>query len=54
MNLYEKICLLYPTLTNDDFIPQNKIIILQNNGEGDYIAEWNHPILTKPTTEQLT
>ena len=30
-------------------------IVLQNNsdGKGDFIAEWNHPSLSKPTQSQL-
>ena len=31
------------------------VITLQNdsNGKGDYIKEWNHPTLPRPTEEQL-
>lgn len=52
MSLYEKIVLVYPELTVDDF---KTVIRLQNDsdGRGDYIAEWNHPTLPKPTKEQL-
>jgi len=52
MTLYEKIKTLYPELTNNDFMT---VIILQNDsdGNGDYIKEWNHPTLPKPTDEQL-
>jgi hypothetical protein len=52
MTLYEKIIALYPELTEDDFITT---IILQNDsdGKGDYIKEWNHPTLSRPTDEQL-
>jgi hypothetical protein len=52
MNLYEKIMALYPSLTTEDFIT---VIILQNDsdGNGDYIKEWNHPTLARPTDEQL-
>lgn len=50
--LYEKIIALYPELTENDFLT---IICLQNDsdGRGDYIAEWNHPTLPRPTEEQL-
>jgi len=53
MTLSEKITNLYPLLTADDFI--NKLIVLQNDsdGNGDYIASWNHPTLTRPTQTQL-
>lgn len=52
MNLYEKIMALYPQLTDYDFMTT---IRLQNDsdGKGDYIAEWNHPTLAKPTDEEL-
>jgi hypothetical protein len=50
MNLYEKIMALYPSLTQQDFIT---VIILQNDGAGDYIAKWEHPTLAKPTDEEL-
>jgi hypothetical protein len=52
MTLYEKIKSIYPELTNRDFIT---VVILQNDsdGQGDYIALWNHPTLSKPTQEQL-
>lgn len=55
MTLYEKIITLYPSLTDADFAPMNGTIVLQNdsNGKGDYIKEWNHPTLAKPTEEQL-
>ena len=52
MSLYEKIVSIYPDLTVTDF---ETVIHLRNDsdGNGDYIAEWNHPTLTKPTQEQL-
>ena len=52
MILYDKIMAIYPELTSQDFIT---FIRLQNDsdGNGDYIAEWNHPTLPKPTDEQL-
>ena len=55
MTLYEKIKTLYPNLTDADFAPTTGIIMLQNDsdGNGDYIKEWNHPTLAKPTEEQL-
>jgi hypothetical protein len=53
MTLYEKIKILYPNLEDKDF---TNTIRLQNDsdGQGDYIAEWNHPTLNKPTKEQLS
>ncbi len=52
MTLYEKIKVLYPELTDSDFMT---VIRLQNDsdGKGDYIADWSHPTLPKPTQEQL-
>jgi hypothetical protein len=50
--LYDKIMGLYPELTQRDFL---YVIILQNDsdGKGDYIKEWNHPTLARPTDEEL-
>ena len=52
--LFEKIKTIHPSLTADDFSPEGTII-LQNDsdGKGDYIKSWNHPSLSRPTTEQL-
>lgn len=40
MELYEKIIEVYPELTDKEFI--NGTIILQDDGEGVYIKEWNY------------
>ena len=53
MTLYEKVLSVYPALTNDDFEPDNGTILLKNDGNGDYIAKWEHPTLAQPTQEQL-
>ena len=52
MALVDKIKTIYPDLTNNDF---ETVIRLRNDsdGRGDYIKEWNHPTLAKPTQEQL-
>ena len=50
MTLPEKIKAIYPSISNDDFLDA---IHLQNDGDGDYIAKWEHPTLAKPTDEQL-
>ena len=52
--MFEKIIKLYPELTSEDF-GKFGTIKLQNDsdGRGDYIKEWNHPTLPKPTPEQL-
>jgi|TARA_R110000868_G_scaffold7457_1_gene40446 hypothetical protein len=55
MTLYDKIILIHPTLNPADFYPVTGTIVLQNDsdGKGDYIKEWNHPTLSKPTQIQL-
>jgi len=52
MALYDKIKAIYPSLEDKDFMT---VITLQNDsdGKGDYIKEWNHPTLAKPTEDQL-
>jgi hypothetical protein len=52
MSLYEKIMAIYPQLEQQDFLTT---IRLQNDsdGKGDYIKEWNHPTLARPTDEEL-
>jgi len=53
--MFEKIKLIYPQLTNEDFHPFRGTILIQNDsdGKGDYIAKWEHPLLPKPTDEEL-
>ena len=53
MTLTEKIIALYPELTVFDIMKSDRTIVLQNDGEGDYIAKWEHPTLTRPTQAQL-
>jgi hypothetical protein len=55
MTLYEKIKSIYPTLSDEEFVPPTGSIRLQNDsdGKGDYIKSWNHPTLTRPTQTQL-
>jgi hypothetical protein len=50
MTLYDKIKAIYPQLTDADFGIAGTIQ-LQNDGQGDYIAKWEHPTLPKPTVE---
>jgi len=52
MSLYDKIMLIYPSLTMMDFMTY---ITLQNDadGRGDYIARWEHPTFPQPTEQQL-
>ena len=53
MTLIEKILTIYPELADHDF--SRGYILLQNDldGNGDYIAKWEHQTLTQPTQEQL-
>jgi hypothetical protein len=55
MTLYEKIISLYPELTIENFNPIRGTILICNEmtGNGDYIAKWEHPTLTRPTQIQL-
>ena len=53
MDLYNKIIKIYPELADYSFVNQDIILQNDSDGKGDYIAKWNHPILTKPTQEQL-
>lgn len=52
MTLFEKIKALYPSLEDKDFLT---VITLQNDsdGNGDYIAKWDHPDFPKPTDKEL-
>ena len=52
MTLYEKIMAIYPDLPYQEF---KQYILLQNDsdGNGDYIAKWEHPTLARPTEDQL-
>jgi len=57
MDIAKRIKTLYPSLTDEDFIPVggNGTIMLvdEKDGNGPYIAQWNHPTLAKPTIQQL-
>ena len=54
MTLFDKIKTIYPEFSENDLIPIGGII-LQNDsdGNGDYIAQWDHPTYPRPTDEQL-
>jgi hypothetical protein len=53
--MFEKITSIYPELVSADFHPSDGTIRLQNDsdGNGDYIAKWEHPTLARPTDEEL-
>jgi len=56
MSIIDKIKSIYPSITDEDFIPSpTATIYLENalDGKGDYIKSWNHPTLAKPTDEEL-
>ena len=53
MTLYEKIKALYPILEDKDFVNGNITLQNDSDGNGDYIAKWEHPTLTRPTQTQL-
>jgi len=56
MTLYEKIKSIYPDIEESSFKPDregNSDIKLRNDGDGDYIEEWNHSTLAEPTQAQL-
>ena len=53
MTLYQKIITLYPELTDYDFADGDIRLQNDSDGKGDYIKEWNHPTLAKPTDEEL-
>jgi hypothetical protein len=50
MTLVEKIINLYTELKIEDFANS---ITVQDDGNGQYIAKWEHPTLPRPTEEQL-
>jgi hypothetical protein len=52
MTLYEKIIKIYPLLNFQDFWI-NGTIVLQNDGQGDYIKSWTNEQFLQPTQEQL-
>ncbi|SVB36831.1 uncharacterized protein METZ01_LOCUS189685 [marine metagenome] len=54
--LVEIIKEVHSSLSNSDFnYFSDGTILLQNDldGNGDYIAKWEHPSLSKPTADQL-
>ena len=53
MTLFEKVLTIYPELSDYDFAFGDIELRNDSDGNGDYIAVWNHPTLTQPTQEQL-
>lgn len=50
MTLYDKIKLIYPEM--DDYAIF-RYTLLRNDDGNEYIKEWSHPTLPRPTQEQL-
>jgi hypothetical protein len=50
--LQQRLLTLYPQLKTDADSWLGDIVI-QNDGQGDYIKSWSHPTLAQPTEEQL-
>lgn len=53
MTLHEKISKIYSELPNEPWIKHGIVIQNDSDGNGDYIAKWEHPTLPRPTQEQL-
>ena len=53
MNLYQKITAIYPELLGKFLVPLGITLQNDSDGNGDYIAKWEHPTLTRPTEAQL-
>lgn len=53
-DLFSKIKNLYPKIKDSDFAPSGSIVLQdKSDGQGPYIAKWDHPTFAKPTDEQL-
>jgi hypothetical protein len=53
MTLCEKIKTIYPELQDSDFVFGTISLQNDSDGNGDYIAKWDHPTLPRPTEDQL-
>ena len=53
MTLYEKLLSIYSELSDYDFADGTIELRNDSDGNGDYIAKWEHPTLAQPTQEQL-
>ena len=53
MTLADKIVVIYPELDGIAFIKVGIEVNNDSDGNGDYIAKWEHPTLAQPTQEQL-
>jgi hypothetical protein len=53
MTLHERVIAIYPELTEAHDVFVSKTIEFQDDGDGAYIAKWEHPTLAQPTQAQL-
>ena len=53
MTLADKIVVIHPELDGVAFIKVGIEVNNDSDGNGDYIAKWEHPTLAQPTQEQL-
>lgn len=51
--LVKKIQSIYPDIDTAQFDPRTGCILLQDDGNGPYIASWSHPSHARPTQAQL-
>jgi hypothetical protein len=53
MTLKEKVLVIYPELSDYNWVDGDIRLQNDSDGRGDYIAVWNHPTLSQPTQAQL-
>ena len=53
MTLFEKIMAIYPEIPQKEFMNGSIMLKDDSDGNGAYIAKWEHPTLARPTQEQL-
>ncbi len=53
MTLLGKIVTIYPALDGVNFLSVGIRLQNDSDGQGDYIAHWDHPTHPRPTEEQL-
>lgn len=52
-SLKQKIFEIYPQLERDSFNTSRGTILLEVENGRNFIAQWNHPVFSQPTQEQL-
>jgi hypothetical protein len=53
MTLKEKVLVIYPELSDYNWVDGDIRLQNDSDGRGDYIAKWEHPTLAQPTQAQL-